>query len=360
VRDIFGKRVFFTLYDDAYDNRILPRNRLDDVEWGDFVELLYTEQSVVTRKDKAKLLSPVRFLKPDDPRCKHARYTDNEERKGLGRSGALKRDEEGKPYTWRGAQNVEQWSMLPIDIDGQQPIAQAKEYFREYTYVAYTSFRHLLDGKTEKFRLLIPLEVPIDHKTFTARLPAIKTWVGDIDLSSLAASRGFYVPAVHPDRKHFFSKWHNEGDRFLDLLEFTPQKARAPKNPSTRTTLNLADIRNSLTDDDRKAVLLQKLHDTYVGKYETWWKVSSAMLNAGFTLEDFNYVTIGGMMKEKTAEDCEKQWRKAIGRHQRGNSIHPGFLYNLVGWSSELRLQRKTKLAKEIEELEQQLLEGKK
>jgi hypothetical protein len=359
VRDIFGKLVFFTLYDDPYDNRILPRNRIDDVEWGDFVELLYTEQSVVTRKDRAKLLSPVRFIKPDDPRCKHARYTDNEERKGLGESNALKLDAQGNPYTWRGAQNVEQWSMLAIDIDGQQTMAQAREYFREYTYVAYTFFRHLLDGKTEKFRLLIPFEVPIDHKTFTERLPALKMWVGAIDLSSFAASRGFYVPAVHPDRKHLFRKWHNEGNRFLDLFEFAPKKDSARNTRSVTTKLDVADFRSSLTDGDRKAELLQKLHDTYVGEYETWWKVSSAMLNAGFDLEDFKYVTIGGMMKEKSAEDCEKQWGKATGRHQRGNSIHPGFLYNLVGWNSELRLQRKDKLAKDIEELEG-LLEDKK
>jgi hypothetical protein len=360
VRDIFGKRVFFTLYDDAYDNRILERNRLDDVEWGDFVELLYMDPSVVKRKNDPKLISPVKFFHRDDPRCTHAMYTPKEVKQRLGKEGAKKLDKEGRPYTWRGAANVDQWSMLPLDIDGQQRIAQAKEYFREYTYVAYTSFRHLLDGKTEKFRLFFPLEVAVDHGTFTERRQAIKTWAGDIDLSSLAASRGFYVPAVHPDRKHLYKKWHNEGDRFLDLLEFTPQNERAPKNPSTRATLNVADIRTSLTNGDRKAVLLQKLHDTYVGEYETWWKVSSAMLNAGFTLEDFKYVTIGGMMKEKTGEDCEKQWRKAIARHQRGNLIHPGFLYNLVGWSSELRLQRKDKLAKEIEELERQLLEGKK
>jgi hypothetical protein len=355
MSDVFGKRVPFTLYNSTFDNRILDSNRFNEVEWGDLVELMLTERQLVAGKADSKLIAPVRFLERDDPGCQHAVYTKHEAKRGLGKAGALKLDKDGRPYVWRGAVNVAEWSMLPVDIDGEQTIAQAREFFKAYTYVAYTSFSHLKDGTTEKFRLLLPLEHPVPHQEVEARLPALKTWLGDVDLSSLAGARGFYLPSCPPEREHLARCWYNEGEGFLDLLAFNKEPAnRFERSPQGRQ-LDFNAVRTHLLRADHRQSLLDRLRALYLGKYEDWWKVSSAMVNAGYDLADFKYVTIGGMMRSKTERDCEVQWQKALARHKRGGSISPGFLYNLVGWSSELRSTRREELKKHIEALERQL-----
>jgi len=164
MSDVFGKRVAFTLYNSTFDNRVLDSNRFDDVEWGDLVELILTERQLVAAKEDSKLIAPVRFLHRDAPGCRYAVYTEHEAKRGLGKAGELKLDKDGEPYVWRGAVNVAEWSMLPVDIDGEQTIGQAREFFKTYTYVAYTSFSHRKDGHTEKFRLLLPLQHPAPHR----------------------------------------------------------------------------------------------------------------------------------------------------------------------------------------------------
>lgn len=355
MSDVFGKRVAFTLYNSTFDNRVLDSNRFDDVEWGDLVELILTERQLVAAKEDSKLIAPVRFLRRDDPGCRHAVYTEHEAKRGLGKAGELKLAKDGEPYVWRGAVNVAEWSMLPVDIDGEQTIGQAREFFKTYTYVAYTSFSHRKDGHTEKFRLLLPLQHPAPHREVQARLPALKTWLGDVDLSALAGARGFYLPSCPPERAHLARCWYNEGEGFLDLLAFNKEPTDTFHMSQQGRQLDFNAVRSHLLCTDNRQSLLDSLRGVYLGNYEDWWKVSSAMLNAGFNLPDFKYVTIGGMMSSKTERDCEVQWQKALARHKRGTSINPGYLYNLVGWSSELRSTRKEELKKHIAALEREL-----
>jgi hypothetical protein len=139
--EVFDRTVGYTLYESAYDNRVLDDNRVDSVSWGDFVELILTSRQIIDEKDKVKLLAPVRYLRTDDPRCQIAEYTGFEAKRGLGNAGSVKTDSHGNVCAWRGACNVDGWTMLPVDIDGQQTIAEAREQFKQFTYVAYTSFR---------------------------------------------------------------------------------------------------------------------------------------------------------------------------------------------------------------------------
>jgi hypothetical protein len=337
----FDKVVFFTLYQSAYDNRVLDRNRFD-VPWGDLVEMLLTEHQFVRHKNEVKLIAPVRFLDRDAPGCQYATYTEHEEKNGLGKQGEIKYDEEGHPCVWRAATNVEAWSMLPVDIDGEQTITEAKAFFREYTYVAYTSFNHLKDERTEKFRLFLPLEQPVSHTDFKNRLPAVKAWLGNVDVTSLASARGFYLPSCPRERKDKARRWYHEG-RCLDLQAFKVKTKTAPTRPPYAAKVSDADV-----PEEMRQLLLDQLRGVYLGHYDEWWKVSSAMVSAGFTLADFEYVTINGMMSEKDARDCQRQWDKAVARHHRGTSINPGYLYHLVGG---LKALKRIKLEKEIEEL---------
>jgi len=349
MSDYPDKTVFFTLYENLFDNRILKTNQFEDVPWATFVQLILNEHQLVTKKEDAKLIAPVRFYHWNDAGTQHAVYTKKEAEKGYGEEKNTKLDDNGNPYTWRGAVNVEAWSMLPVDIDGEQSMEDARNFFAEYTYVGYTSFNHLKDGETEKFRLLLLLENPVIHMEFTQRLESIKEWLGKVDLSTVDASRGFYQPSCLPQREEIAKRWYNEGKRCLDIHSFEVRES-IPKQ-KTKTVMEWSPLES---DEDKKD-LLDKLREVYLGNYEKWWKVSSAMVDGGFTLDDFKYVTIGGMMSKKDASDCDNQWSRALARHKRGHSISVGYLYNLVGGSKVLRFVKKERLENEIEELERLL-----
>jgi len=335
--EIFDRHVSFTLYNDPYDNRVLDSNRCHDVAWGDFVEIILTKRAVRPNKEDVGLLAPVRFLAADDPACQHAPFTPNEAQRGLGREDELKLDSKGNPYTWRGASNVESWWMLPVDIDGQQSITQARAFFADYTYVAFTSFSHLADGKTEKFRLFLLLEKSVAHEEFEKRRGVLLSWMGRVDQSSLAASRGFYLPSCPAERSPFAQRWYNDGSKCLDVMSFRAPVAKAIAPPKPMEPAN-------------HSVLLELLRERFLGKYEDWWKVSVAMVSSGFSFADFEYVTVGGMMSQKDTRDCQQQWRKAQARVRRGGVISVGYLYNLVGGGEVIRKRRTASIRRELEQ----------
>ena len=66
---------------------------------------------------------------------------------------------------------------------------------------------------------------------------------------------------------------------------------------------------------DRR-LIVELLHDTYVGDYLVWRSVAWAMKNSGFSLGDFVYVT-SGMMRQKSAEDAARLWSKGVQHHSR-------------------------------------------
>jgi hypothetical protein len=273
-----------------------------------------------------------------DPACQHAPYTRAEARRRLGREDEIKLDDTGKPYTWRGAENVDKWWMLPVDIDGQQSIAQAKAFFLDYAYVAFTSFsHHLTDGATEKFRLFLLLKEPVPHEEFEKRRAALLQWLGAVDKSSLAGSRGFYLPSCPHDRVPLAQRWYNDRPLCLDVMSFPPT---VPRTVPTLKPLTAAE----------QPALLSLLHDTFLGNYEQWWKVAVAMVSAGFSCTDFEYVTIGGMMNQKDFRDCQQQWRKAEARVRRGRTISVGYLYNLVGGWEAVEQRRIATRKRELEE----------
>lgn len=180
----------------------------------------------------------------------------------------------------------------------------------------------------------------------------MKAWLGDVDESTLASSRGFYLPSCPKERSSIAERWHNEGTECFDVMSFAPtekQLSTKPVGQSWRTSLS------PTTSDSDKEVLREALRNTYLGNYEEWWKVASAMLNAGYELQDFEYVTVGGMMSEKTPQDCKRQWDKVRSRHGRGQSISPGYLYNLVGGRKRIKEEERERLQAELRELERQL-----
>lgn len=138
--------------------------------------------------------------------------------------------ETGKPFIKRCGANVLAYTALLLDYDGGQTIEWARERFRRHAVAGYTSYSHLKDGKTHKFRVCIPFHEPIPTAEFEARKDAFLDFAGSADPSTVAVSRGFYLPQVHPARAHLAVTWSHDGES-LDWTTLAKRKPWVPLPP---------------------------------------------------------------------------------------------------------------------------------
>lgn len=128
--------------------------------------------------------------------------------------------------------NVVEIHAMILDYDsGQVTIDDIKTKFKDYQHFGYTSFSHLKDGVTHKFRVIIPLKIPCPVEEWELRNKSFIEFAGGyyetddkelkpvVDGSTFAMSRIFYLPACPEERKHLFQFWTNEG-QFLDWTAF--------------------------------------------------------------------------------------------------------------------------------------------
>jgi hypothetical protein len=54
--------------------------------------------------------------------------------------------------------------------------------------------------------------------------------------------------------------------------------------------------------------ILEMLKSIYIGDYEEWRRIGWGLCEGGYSLSDFEYVTIGGLMNKKDSKDCAKIW----------------------------------------------------
>lgn len=227
-----------------------------------------------------------------------------------------------KKYIKRVSENLDKMYMLPLDIDDNVTIEEAKERYKKFEYVAYTSSNHALKGK-DKFRIFILLETPISGNNLLKRRTAIKKHFGictdksitQADDSTLSLTRGFFLPAIKRDDQEFLV-WRNHG-KLLDWTVFDIEKPVEIKP------------RQELTVDREK--ILDQLHNIYVGQEPIWYKIGVAMAECGYDEADFHYVTIGGLMREKDANQCEKKWKKIQTDITKGKTMGGiGFIINKI------------------------------
>ena len=133
----------------------------------------------------------------------------------------------GRPYVQRCAANLIGYSGLLLDYDGIRTLDWAKERFGRYTYAGYTSYSHLKDGRMNKFRIVLPFREPCPAKDFELRKKAFLAFAMTDDPSTIAVSRGFYMPQVHPRRAHLAEAWSNTGE-WLDWGRFRAEKPWVP------------------------------------------------------------------------------------------------------------------------------------
>lgn len=184
-----GAMIFaVSFFDGKADNR--PKSEL--LLWDQFVKRL-ARPSVRRRKD-GELFSPATFI--------------------------------GK----RAKENVTESCMLVLDYDHDSNLNRDLQVWRErgYTFIVYTTYSH--SEKEHRFRVVIPLAVPIPAGLF----PLLWRWAydlsdGKIDRAASDISRMFYMPAVASKD----AAWHFESVegafldcRTLNLQESNPAHAR--------------------------------------------------------------------------------------------------------------------------------------
>jgi hypothetical protein len=201
-----------------YDNAVKAEG---DASWADLVAL-FSEHLVHDSRDRVPLFNLVR-------------YEDVEVLKQQKRDFGV--DDETLDFVpLRRLPNVMQVDALVLDYDGELPIAAAKERFKDYEYLGYTSYNHLKQKTVEKFRLIFPLAAPIptrfsangsakrpDLLTYDQLTDALLKFSGPCDPVATNPNQHYYFPATHPDRKNVAGTWHNKG-QILDWRKWESNK----------------------------------------------------------------------------------------------------------------------------------------
>lgn len=207
-------------------------------------------------------------------------------------------------------------SLLCLDFDGESTIEQAKHIYSEFEYLGYTSWSHRHNGE-DCFRLVFPLAQPMMKAHYYDKKDALADFIAGADASCLAVARFFYLPACSQESMPNARIWLNEGKR-LNLFAFPDNE------PYTHETID-----REVSDADREQ-MIQALHSTFLGHEPDWWRVGVAMASNGFSEADFVYVTINGLMREKSAQDAKSKWQSIQHYISRGHTISYGYLVNLV------------------------------
>lgn len=256
--------------------------------WSDLCGLLMDPPQLIADKKDNWMLIPSSFKEQDyEPAIDHDEN--------------IKYQEDGIPFIRRSTPNLLHTYMLPLDIDGEMPLIDARQKFKNFEYVGYTSHSHRSERKNGKdcYRLFLLLKTPIDPVNLLKRRPVMWRWLGKgcADDSSLSLTRGFYLPAQRTEDAPFES-WHNHGTP----IDWTrcPEEKKPVFKPRPKEDIPI---------DKQK--IIDDLSSHYIGHEPRWYAVAIAMVEAGFDENDFISATIGGMMNSKSNTDCTKKWAKA-------------------------------------------------
>lgn len=218
-----------TFFKDATDNKVRGRN----LAWDEIVALLRKPHAVIPDKTKGKAFSGVRYLPLEDLKL-------------LGKDRVVKNPNGTRFYPRRLNVNVQDYELLILDFDSGLTIEDAKERFKKYTYIGYTTFSHRANPNVDKFRLVFPWKQPVSARQGKGYEDDLKLGIeefgGPFDKKCLDPGRLFFLPAVHPGRLGTEVSWSNQGA----LLN--PDDLRRPKSGvrlTSNTRLSVSDPKPS-------------------------------------------------------------------------------------------------------------------
>lgn len=261
-------------YDISMENRILADYQVQST-FEELYEFICSQTKFITDKKHGDLLIPAEFVGEDEDH-QPATYKDED---GTRKNRINK--ETGGTYVGREAMNVKTLCMFPLDIDGGMTIEDARKKFSDYQYILYTSYNHMADGKTHKFRMFFEYAAPIARDAYKTRRKAMLEFFGGgdvIDETTTYLSRGFYLAGFCEERAEHIVVEFNDGKK-LDPMSFDEEVIVPYEGAPSEST-----------DEERKEIL-EKLKLTTIGSYKIWWQMLQAMKSESYSIQDALYVT---------------------------------------------------------------------
>jgi hypothetical protein len=158
----------------------------------------------------------------------------------------------------RSKVNVDHIFCLLLDVDGTMTLDETIAKWAEYEFFIYST--HSNSAKTEKFRLVVPLETPLSLYEFDSRHEAMCS-LFNVDGASFTISQCFYFPSYSKANADIAFMFHNKVEKRYNALniktiklntniapEFTPPTAKTPmgdivyKTLLTGNDLHYADV----------------------------------------------------------------------------------------------------------------------
>lgn len=119
--------------------------------------------------------------------------------------------------------NVQTINCIVLDYDGGANMADTITSLDGIKHLGYTSYSHLKDGATEKFRVVIPLSEPCPIGEWNQRKHDILNLFPGTDESTINISRAFYIPSCPANLEPHKFVWNLDGDLFdWHVLEAKP------------------------------------------------------------------------------------------------------------------------------------------
>lgn len=138
--------------------------------------------------------------------------------------------------------NVKAMHILVLDYDDGMPLAEAREHFKQYEHVCYTSYNHQIekDGKApvDKFRIMIPLTNPCPLQDWLEIRHHVEAFAPGVDMASVRLHQPFAIPLVRSGAPR--EAWHNEG-KWLDWSDWPRQKQSDVFGNATANPLNRSE-----------------------------------------------------------------------------------------------------------------------
>jgi len=132
-----------------------------------------------------------------------------------------------RPETTRGKAGVLAVSCLALDYDHGATFDEGCAHWQDYQFVAHTSWSHT--EKEHRYRIIVPLTSPIPASQYAKLWDwAWKKTGGKIDEQPKDTSRGWFVPALRPDKPRETFVNNDKGTPFLDWSQLPDQEEPMP------------------------------------------------------------------------------------------------------------------------------------
>jgi len=192
--------------------------------------------------------------------------------------------------------NVTEVSAISLDFDHALPMAETIKLIHGFRFIAYTTFSHGTQEKSNAYRVIIFLKNPIPGNKYLSLWQYVNKWLPGIDQSCKDQSRMMYTPSCPSSRSHLYKmEWANGTGLDWESLDLKDQEqeiknyARVPADAKTITWIQSG---------------LKKIDPDV--PYETWRDV-------GFILHDI----IGG----ETGYDLWLEWTGNSSRKLRNDRV---------------------------------------